>query len=262
MIPTYEVLALRFARLNDRLRRENFLTVDDHFAPMPLDFFVFVIRGEGSLFVVDTGFGEEDARSRGRTLTEPPERVLARAGIDASSVENVVLTHMHWDHAGGMNTFRNARFHLQDAEMAYCTGRCMCQRPLRYPFEGEHVVSAVRALYAGRMAFHDGNGTLAPGITLHRIGGHSPGSQAIRVHTKRGWVVLAGDAAHYWENLRTRNPFPIIVDLPAMLHGFETLERLADSPDHIIPGHDPLVLSRFPKLNGDPDISMLHVDPC
>jgi len=84
-------------------------------------------------------------------------------------------------------------------------------------------------------------------VTVHCIGGHSRGLQAVRVRTSAGWLVLASDAAHFWENLRARKPFPIVVDLQNMLDGFATLEGLASSPDLIIPGHDPLVRTCFPQ---------------
>ena len=69
----------------------------------------------------------------------------------------------------------------------------------------------------------------------------------MRVRTAAGWLVLASDAAHYYENFQARKPFPIVVDLQNMLDGFDTLYKLASSPDLIIPGHDPLVRENFPQ---------------
>jgi len=132
---------------------------------------------------------------------------------------------------------------------------------LRDPFEVDHVIAAVRRVHAGRMRFHDGTAEIAPGVSLHLIGGHSGGLQAVRVRTARGWVVLASDAAHYWANLRTRSPFPIVVDMGRMLEGYNIIESLADGPEHIIPGHDPLVLSRFPGAPGLVDVLRLDLPP-
>jgi glyoxylase-like metal-dependent hydrolase (beta-lactamase superfamily II) len=111
------------------------------------------------------------------------------------------------------------------------------------------------------MTFHDGTAEIAPGISVHLIGGHTGGLQIIRVPTARGWVVLAGDATHYWANIRTRNPFPLVVDVARMLEGYKIAESLADGPDHIIPGHDPLVLTRFPRVPGQTDIVRLDLSP-
>jgi glyoxylase-like metal-dependent hydrolase (beta-lactamase superfamily II) len=102
--------------------------------------------------------------------------------------------------------------------------------------------------------FHDGVGELAPGLTMHRVGGHTDGLQVVRVWTNRGYVALASDATHLYENIETRLAFPLVYDVDAMLAGHETVRQLADTPDHIIPGHDPLVIERYhapsPHLTG------------
>jgi len=114
------------------------------------------------------------------------------------------------------------------------------------PFEAGDVASMVGKIFEGRVEFHDGDDELAPGVTVHRIGGHSMGLQAVRVRTRRGWVVLASDATHYYANMDQGRPYPIIYNVGEMLEGFNTLRKLADSPAHIIPGHDPLVMVRYP----------------
>jgi glyoxylase-like metal-dependent hydrolase (beta-lactamase superfamily II) len=265
--PNYEVFALRYATHRDRTARFNFIAVDTHDAPMPLDYFVWVIRGPigaaaPRTIVVDTGMDPAAAARRpGRVIITPVGDMLNRIGVDPSLVRDVVLTHMHFDHAGSIDLFSAAAFHVQDSEMAFCTGRCMHHRVLRDTFEVEHVISAVRRVYDGRMRFHDGTAEIAPGITLHLVGGHSGGLQVVRVPTARGWVVLASDCAHFWANIRTRSPFPIVVDMARMLEGYDIVESLADGPDHIIPGHDPLVLSRFPSVPGRRDVVRLDLSP-
>jgi glyoxylase-like metal-dependent hydrolase (beta-lactamase superfamily II) len=104
----------------------------------------------------------------------------------------------------------------------------------------------VRLNFGGRVAFHDGDEELAPGISLHFTGGHTAGLQVVRVHTRRGWVVLASDASHYYEHIRSNRLFTTAYRLDDMIQAFRKVERLADSPDHIIPGHDPLVMQIYP----------------
>ena len=258
---TYEIVAIRYATKQDRTAARNFLFPDDHTALMPIDYFVWAITGGGRTIVVDTGFDTTVAARRGMGLLRSSVEALALVGIDAATVQDVVLTHLHYDHAGCMEAFPAATFHLQDAEMAFATGRCMCQPVLRMPMEVDITVTAVRHVYAERVRFHDGTATIAPGITLHLVGGHSGGLQIVRVPTARGSVVLASDAAHFWANIRTRNPFPLVVDIARMADGWRLCEELADGPDHIIPGHDPLVLQRFPTMPGQPDVALLHEPP-
>lgn len=243
---TYEIHAIRYAR-HDRPTHENFIGGDPHDnAPMPLDYFVWAIIGRDRRFVLDTGFDAAIARKRGRELIRTPAEGLAAIGLDAGTVPDVILSHMHYDHAGNHAMFPAARYHIQDREMAYCTGRCMCHGVLRQPFEAADVTAMVHRVFEGRARFHDGSAEIAPGISVHHVGGHSLGLQVVRVRTRRGWVVLASDATHFYANCRQRRPFPIVADVAQMLEGYDTLERLASSPDHVIPGHDPLLMQFYP----------------
>ena len=261
-LPEYEVHALRYASRVGRAR-ENFLLQNDiHDGPLGMDYFVWLIRGHGRTVVVDTGFGEEVAARRGRKLLRHPVQALAAIGVDAAEVPDVVFTHLHFDHSGNAGCFPRARFHVQDAEMAFATGRCMCHRVMNSSLEVEDVVGLVRNVYAGRVEFHDGSEELAPGIVLHRIPGHTAGTQAVRVHTARGWVVLASDCAHYYANMDLDNPFPIVLNVGEALEAPRRLLRLADSPDHIVPGHDPEVLRLYQHVAGSGgEIACLHLPP-
>lgn len=245
----YEVLALRYATFAGRKRRDNLLRPDGHLdAPDPLDFFIWVLRNDQRVIVVDTGFDTREAARRGREVLLEPKDPLAAAGIDAADVRDVIVSHMHFDHAGGISQFPRATFHLQEAEMAFATGRYMVHRHFAHPFGAEVTCDMVRAVYAGRVAFYDGDGQVAPGVTIHRVGGHSAGLQVVRVMTALGWMVIASDAVHLYQNLREDNPFPLVCHLGDMYEAFRTVRRLATSPALIIPGHDPLVTRCFPAL--------------
>lgn len=260
--PLFEVFALRYATHDTRRSGENYLGDDPHDdIAMPLDFYVWVIRGDDRIVLVDTGFDAVTADRRGRRYLHSPIDLLGKLGIGVHDVDTVVISHMHYDHAGNIRAFPNATLLLQAAEMAYCTGRCMCHEVVRKPYEASDVCAAIEHLHAGRVEFADGDQLIAPGIDVHLIGGHTAGLQAVRVRTARGNVVLASDAAHYWDHVRAGRLFPIVDRVAGMLDGHRTLNRLADGPDHVIPGHDPLVCSRFPHWNGHPDIVALHVPP-
>lgn len=248
---SYEIFALRYASLQERTRRETFLGVDPHdAAPCPIDYFIWVIRNAQRTIVVDTGFDEAEGAARNRRIERLPRAALAMLGIDSHKVPDVVISHLHYDHAGTIADFGSARFHLQEAEMAYATGRCMCHDALRHPYSVEHVCRMVREVFAGRVRFHAGDAEIAPGISVHLIGGHAKGVQAVRVRTARGWVVLASDSAHYYENFREYRPFIIVHDVEATLRGYDRLRELASSLDHVIPGHDPFVMARYPSAPG------------
>jgi len=247
-LPTYEVFAIRYAR-RDARRPEHFIGGDPHDAPMPMDYFIWLIRNAERTIVVDTGFTAEMAAKRKREFLIAPKAGLARLGVDAAAVREVVITHMHYDHVGTFFDFPSAHFHIQDEEMRFVTGRHMRHRQLAHSYEVEDVVGMVRQIFTGRVVFHDGADEIAPGVSLHRIGGHTPGVQSVRVRTRRGWVVLASDATHYYEHMENGRVFTTMYNLGDALEGYDTLRRLADSPQHIIPGHDPLVMARYPAVS-------------
>src|SRR6185369_14539352 len=167
----YELFAIRYAT-REAQRSEHFIGGDPHDGPMPMDYFMWVAKGGGRTF-----------------------------DIDVNAVEDVILTHLHYDHVGNFDRFPNARFHLQERELAYATGRFMRYPRLSHSFEVEDVCGIVRLNYARRVLFYDGDAELAPGLSIHAAGGHSAGLQFVRVRTRRGFVVLASDVSHFYENM-------------------------------------------------------------
>ena len=241
----FRVYAVKYAEKDGR-RSEHFLGGDPHDGPMPMDYFVWAVVGPTGTWVVDTGFTEEDSRQRQRRLVRSVPDALATIGVDAATVTDVVLTHLHYDHVGGWAHFPAARFHLQEKEMAYATGRHMARPAVSAAFTPAHVAALVHQVFAQRVVFHDGDVTLAPGLSLHLLGGHTAGTQVVRVRTAGGWVVLASDASHDYENMEAGRPFPVVHDVGDMLDGYDRLVALAAERSAIVPGHDPLVLERYP----------------
>jgi glyoxylase-like metal-dependent hydrolase (beta-lactamase superfamily II) len=258
----YQIYAIKYGH-HERRASANFIGGDPHDLPMPLDYFVWAVVGEKRTFIVDTGFDPEMGRKRGRTITRPVEEGLKALGIDARAVEDVILTHMHYDHAGNRSLFPRARYHIQDREMAYCTGRCMCHPALNQPFEPGDIFAMVQRVFEGKVRFHDGSSELAPGLSVHLVGGHTNGLQVVRVATQRGWVVLASDATHLYANIEQQRPFPIVYNVGDMLEAYSRIYSLADSPQHVIPGHDPAVLKRFRPARKETEgwIARLDTEP-
>jgi glyoxylase-like metal-dependent hydrolase (beta-lactamase superfamily II) len=242
---TYEVYAIKYAH-HQRRASENFIGGDAHDGPMPLDYFVWLLRGAGRELVVDTGFSAAVAARRGREHLRCPSAGLRLLGTEAAAVKDVVITHLHYDHVGNFELFPAATLHLQELEMRYATGRYMCHECFRGAFDVEDVVGMVRRVYEGRVQFHAGDAQIAPGVSLHLIGGHTMGLQVVRVETRRGPLVLASDASHFYANMEEVRPFPIVWSVAEMVDGYGRLRALAASREHIIPGHDPLVMQRYP----------------
>jgi len=244
-LPEYEVFALRYATRAAR-RRDHFIGGDPHDGPMPMDYYTWVALGPAGAYVIDTGFTAEMAAERKRTFLRCPVDGLKLLGVDARDVRDVILTHMHYDHVGNFHKFPNARFHLQEREMAFATGKYMRYPRIGHSYHVDDVVGMVRLNFKGRVEMHTGELEVAPGITLHPAPGHSDGLQVVRVHTRRGWLVLASDATHYYENMATNRPFSTAFHIGQMIDAYRILEKLAPSGRHIVPGHDPYVMQEYP----------------
>jgi glyoxylase-like metal-dependent hydrolase (beta-lactamase superfamily II) len=259
MTPEYEVFAIRYATREAR-RHEHFIGGDPHDGPMPMDYFVWVIKNAERAIVVDAGFTEEVGVRRGRTFLRCPIDALALVGVDAADVHDVILTHLHYDHVGNFHKFPVARFHLQEPEIQYAVGRYMKHRQLAKSFEPDDVCGIVRLNFAGRVVYRTGPGEVAPGITVHPTGGHSAGLQFVRVNTRRGVVVLASDVTHYYEHMETGRPYTTVLHVGDMLEAFDTLRAAAPSPQHIVPGHDPLVMRRYPAPSPELEGVVVRLD--
>jgi glyoxylase-like metal-dependent hydrolase (beta-lactamase superfamily II) len=258
-VTEYEVYAIKYAH-HARRASENFIGGDPHDGPMPLDYFVWLIRGGGREIVVDTGFSPAMAQKRQRDHLRCPTEGLKLLKCQAAKVKDVVITHLHYDHVGNFDLFPQATLHLQDLEMRYATGRHMLYDCFRGAYEVEDVVGMVRAVYGNRVRFHEGDAHLCDGVSLHLIGGHTMGLQAVRVNTRGGWLVLASDASHFYANMNETRPFPIVYSVGDMVAGYDRLRGLAASAKHVIPGHDPLVMRRYPAPSAELEGIVVRLD--
>jgi glyoxylase-like metal-dependent hydrolase (beta-lactamase superfamily II) len=185
MQPEYEVFALRYATRAAR-RAEHFIGGDPHDGPMPMDYFVWVAKHADRTVVIDIGFTAESGGKRGRTLMRDPIDSLALLGVDPADVKDVILTHMHYDHVGTFHRFPAAQFHLQEVELHYTTGRYMRHPFLARSFEVEDVVGIVRLNFARRVKLHSRPVELAPGISLHPVGGRRGCSSSESIRAAAG----------------------------------------------------------------------------
>ena len=175
-----------------------------------------------------------------------------------TAVDIGVSTHAHFDHVGNLHRFPKARFTIQDAEMESITGRDMTHPFFRTAYHQEDVEALVGLLYDNRLKFIRGDGSYAPGIDYHLIGGHSRGQMGLTVNTERGPVFLASDAIHLFQEVDQELPFIVFYDMAEMLEGYRTCARLAGERAFLVPGHDPIVTDIYPAVR--PDLEGLVLD--
>ncbi|MEV5712890.1 N-acyl homoserine lactonase family protein [Amycolatopsis mediterranei] len=246
--PDWRVFAIRYAEREGVAADEVFLHATPSDEPRTMAYYLWLVTGPAGVFLVDTGFGCEVARLRDREdcLRGDPLDAVRALGVPPEELADVVLTHLHFDHCGELDRFPRARFWLQQREMAFWTGP-NAQRPSFRRVVMSQDITAVAALNLdGRIRWVDGDVTIAPGLSLHHVGGHTAGMQVVRVVTGHGVVVLASDAAHYYANLAADRPYSALESVSGAHAAFDRLRELAGPAAHIVPGHDPAVLTRYP----------------
>lgn len=261
MTDTWEVLAVRFATRQTVASQVylNYHVYGEADRPLGMDYFFWVLRGEGRTIVVDTGFTPEVGDRRGRTTTCPVPEALGRLGIDPAAVDQLVITHAHYDHTGNIDLFPAAQILISARELDFWTGPYAERVQFGHSAEPPDIAGIAKADRAGRVTRLPKQHQLAPGIELREVGGHTPGQLVALVRTEGGRVVLASDAVHYYEEVELDRPFLVVADLEAMYRGFDELGSLAAEPDTVLlPGHDPLVLERFEPLDpADPGFAVV-----
>ncbi|GAA5067814.1 glyoxylase-like metal-dependent hydrolase (beta-lactamase superfamily II) [Thermocatellispora tengchongensis] len=249
----FRVLAVRYAQ-RDARRGEHFHGYEPGGdSPHPTAYYVWAAVSDRHTVVIDTGIApERAARAEGLRYRCSPVQALAEAGVAAESVDHVVLTHLHYDHTGTAHLFPRARYVVQRAELAYWTGP-WAERIARerWLLDEHDLARLLSARERGRVRVVDGDAPVLPGLSVHLVGGHTAGMQVVRAETARGPVVLASDASHFYENLETDRPFPILHSMTGVYGAFDRIRELAGDPGLVVAGHDPLVLERFPLLGAD-----------
>ena len=226
-----EILAVRYGTLH-ATKGELFHELDSA-EPQSLDYFFWVLRYDDATVLVDTGFDPAVAARRGRDCLCPPVEALRRLGIE--SVDRVVVTHFHYDHVGNLPAFAGAELLVPARELEFWTSEAG-----RDPRFAGHVEEAeIEWIAASGARTYGGGDEVAPGVTALALPGHTPGQMGLVADG----VVLASDAVHFYEELEQRRPFWVFTDLAAMKASYEVL---ATTGGTIVPGHDPLVMERFP----------------
>lgn len=247
--PQYEIYAVRFGIL-PQFPLSGLVQGADKETRLDIPVMVWVLKGpDGRVILVDSGFYEEKFVTRWKVRDfVTPAAAVARLGIQPDQVSDVILTHMHWDHADGADLFPKATVWMQRDEYTYYTGEAWQSGTRRGAGADVDVMTKLVARnMAGLLRFVEGDGqTFLPGITAYTGGKHTYASQFVTVDTAKGRVVLASDNAYLYRNLSAHVPIAQTLDAASNLRAQDRMRELADS-QIIVPGHDPEVFTRFPS---------------
>ncbi len=248
--PQYEVFAIRYATIPD-FPVAALVQGADPDRKLDIAMAVWLIKGNGRNILVDAGF-YRDQFFKDWTVKDfiKASEAVARAGVKPEEITDLIITHMHWDHADGMDLFPNARIWLQRDEYTYYTGEAWQHKNTHGGIEKDDVVALVKLNMEGRVGLVEGDAQeIIPGVTCYTGGKHTYQSQYVGVKTKAGTVVLASDNMYLYENLDKHVPIAQTLDAASNLRAQDRMKQIAGSPRLIVPGHDPAMFERFPKVN-------------
>ena len=253
--PVYDVYAIRYATIPGFPVRG--LVAGAHTSRrMDIAMMVWLLRGNGRTVLVDAGFYRDKFVQRWKPVDFiQPSEAVARAGVKPEEVTDIIVSHVHWDHADGLDLFPNARIWIQKEEYQHHVGAT--GGALDRAIDADDAAMLHALATRGRVNQVDGDSTeIIPGITVFTGGKHTFASQYATVRTRKGTAVIASDNLYLYENLDSHRPIAQTLDSLSNLAAQARMTRLASSPTLIVPGHDPAVFARFPK----PGNGVAHIE--
>jgi glyoxylase-like metal-dependent hydrolase (beta-lactamase superfamily II) len=247
--PQYEIYAIRYATIKD-FAVNGLVAGADPARKMDIAMMVWLVQGGGRNILVDSGFYREQFFKQWPGITDfvKPSEAIARLGLKPEDITDLIITHMHWDHADGMDLFPKARVWIQKDELEYYAGSGWQSRRTHGGIDPDDVLAAVKLNMQGRVGLVNGDAQeILPGITCYLGGKHTYASQYVSVRTAAGLVVLASDNMYLYENMDKHVPIAATLDADSNLRAQDRMKQMAASPRLVIPGHDPAVMTRFPN---------------
>jgi glyoxylase-like metal-dependent hydrolase (beta-lactamase superfamily II) len=247
--PEYEIFAIRYATIRD-FQVAGLVQGADPSRKLDIAMMVWLIRGGGKNILFDSGFYREQFFKQWHVNDfSKPSEAVAKFGVKPEDVTDVIISHMHWDHADGMDLFPKAKIWLQREELEYYAGSAWQSRRTHGGIDPDVVLAAVKLNVEGRVGLVDGDAKeILPGIVAYTGGKHTYQSQFLTVNTAKGTVVLASDNMYLYENLDKHVPIASSLDKDSNLRAQDRMKQLASDPRLIIPGHDPAVMTRFKEV--------------
>jgi glyoxylase-like metal-dependent hydrolase (beta-lactamase superfamily II) len=220
---------------------------------------VVLVRSGGQTILIDAGLGadpELNLPRAGQTV-----RRLEAAGIDLGAVTDVVLTHMHMDHVGGLlvegvkeRLRPDLRIHVAAAEVKFWQSPDFSHTSMPQGFPDALRAAAKRFTreYQSQLRLFDDQHEVAPGVVVRRTGGHTPGHSVVRIVSGRDALTFAGDAV-----------FTVGFDQPGWYNGFEhdpedaarvrvrLLRQLAETGELLVATHMPFPSIGHVAVTGD-----------
>ena len=246
--PAYTIEAIRYATIQ-QFPLAQLVRGAPRDQQLDIAMVVWLIRAEGKNILFDSGFYRPKWIDQFHvTDFISPDEAVRQAGVTPDQVTDIIVSHAHWDHMGGLDRFPNATIWIQKAEYEYYTGVAWQPGGRKGGIDADDVLELTRRNTRGQVRLVAGDDVeIFPGIRVFTGARHTFASQYVRVAGEQPFV-LASDNCYLYENLRSHRASATFepADEPANLAAQERMVALAGSPERVVPGHDPAQFQRFP----------------
>jgi glyoxylase-like metal-dependent hydrolase (beta-lactamase superfamily II) len=246
--PEYSIQAIRYATLPGFPLSELAIGAPEG-EKVDIAMVVWLIRGDGHTILLDSGY-HRDTFAKDYPMADylRPDEAVKMGGVQPDGVTDIVVSHAHWDHLGGIDLFPKAIVWIQKEEYRYYTADAWQPGGDHDGIDPEDVKQLLQLNTEGRLRLVDGdNVEIFPGIRAYTGSRHTYASQYLRVDGNPPFV-LASDNCYLYLNLSSHLASATFSDADhaANIAQQSRMIALAGSPDRVVPGHDPLQFQRFP----------------
>lgn len=246
----YEIYALKFASLNFKMPVAFAAVGSKSKDSTQICYMIYLIKGNGRNVLVDAGFTEPLKKYPMQAFTyERPDVLLKRVNINPNDITDVIITHPHRDHIGGIDLFPNAMAWMQKEDFNYFVGTAWQKGGDSENFTDKDVLKIIQKNIDGKLTLINGDSIeIMPNIKVFIGSKHTYESQYVLIGTGADKVIIASDNSWLYYNLANLLPIPITFDQKAYLKNLKRMKSMVKNIDLIVPGHDPLVFTKFPKV--------------
>lgn len=242
---SYDIYALKFGERNRYVHMRNEAVGDTSSDSTRVFFMYWLLKGEGKTILVDAGFTADAGIDTTAITFTRPDKLLASIAIKPEEITDIIITHPHWDHIGGIDLYPQAMVWMQEED--YHDLLATRKDPEAGGFNKKDIQKVRDRKARGNLTLISGNDrVILPGITVFTGSRHTAGSQFVMAGNGKQNVILASDNCKYYRNAIRMLSSPATSDQKAYIRNLEMMKRyVSGQMDLIIPGHDPLVFSKF-----------------
>lgn len=246
----YQIYAIKFGERTTKNALSDVAVGSTSKDSVNVYFMYWLLKGSnGKTILVDAGFTADADINPKAIRYERPDKMLKELSVKPEEITDIIISHPHWDHIGGIDLYPQAMVWMQKEDYNYFVGAAWQVDGNKNGFNPKDVKKIVDRNLSNKLILIKGDGIeIMPNIKVYTGSKHTYEAQYVVVGSDENKVILASDNAWYYYNITSSLSIPVTHDASAYIKNMERMKNMQSNTDLIIPGHDPLVMSKFEKV--------------